>query len=43
MLRAMADKDRDKLRIKTLYGTLISFHGRDRFSFQIYREAARVT
>jgi DNA polymerase III subunit alpha len=36
MLRSMGDKDRDKLRIKTLYGTLISFHGRDRFSFQIY-------
>ncbi len=36
MLRSMGDKDRDKLRIKTLYGTLISFHGHDRFSFQIY-------
>ena len=36
MLRSMGDKDRDKLRIKTIYGTLISFHGRDRFSFQIF-------
>jgi hypothetical protein len=36
MMRSMGDKDRDKLRIKTLYGTLISFHGNDRFSFQIF-------
>ncbi len=36
ILRSMGEKDRDKLRIKTLYGTLISFHGIDRFSFQIY-------
>jgi DNA polymerase-3 subunit alpha len=36
MLRSLGDKDRDKLRIRTLYGTLISFHGRDRFSFQIF-------
>jgi hypothetical protein len=36
ILRSMGDRDRDKLRIKTLYGTLISFHGRDRFSFQIF-------
>jgi hypothetical protein len=36
MLRATGDKERDKRRIKTLYGTLISFHGKDRFSFQIY-------
>ena len=27
---------RDKRRIKSIYGTLISFHGRDRFSFQIF-------
>jgi hypothetical protein len=26
----------DKRRIKAVYGTLISFHGKDRFSFQIY-------
>jgi hypothetical protein len=36
MLRSRGEKDRDQLRIKTLYGTLISFHGIDRFSFQIY-------
>ncbi|MBI5351278.1 MAG: DNA polymerase III subunit alpha [Chloroflexi bacterium] len=36
MLRASEDKERDKRRIKTLHGTLISFHGRDKFSFQIY-------
>ncbi len=35
-LRSTDDRGRDKLRIKTLYGTLISFHGRDRFSFQIF-------
>jgi hypothetical protein len=36
MLRSTGDNERDKRRIKTIYGTLISFHGRDRFSFQIY-------
>ena len=36
MLRSTGDKERDKLRIKTIYGTLISFHGHDRFSFQIF-------
>jgi len=30
------DKEIDKRRIKTIYGMLISFHGRDRFSFQIF-------
>ena len=35
-LRSTGDHDRDKRRIKTLYGTLISFHGRDKFSFQIF-------
>ena len=35
-LRSTGDKERDKRRIKTIYGTLISFHGRDRFSFQIF-------
>jgi len=34
-LRSTGDKERDKRRIKTLYGTLISFHGHDRFSFLI--------
>ena len=36
VLRSTGDKERDKRRIKTIFGTLISFHGRDRFSFQIY-------
>jgi hypothetical protein len=36
LLRPTGDPERDKRRIKTLYGTLISFHGQDRFSFQIY-------
>jgi DNA polymerase-3 subunit alpha len=36
ILRSTGDKERDKRRIKTIYGTLISFHGRDRFSFQIF-------
>lgn len=35
-LRPTGDKERDKRRIKTLYGTLISHHGRDKFSFQIF-------
>jgi DNA polymerase-3 subunit alpha len=38
MLRSTGDKERDRRRIKTLYGTLISFHGRDRFSFQIFED-----
>ena len=36
LLRPTGDKERDKRRIRTLFGTLISFHGRDRFSFQIF-------
>jgi len=36
MLRSTGDHERDKRRIKTIYGTLISFHGRDKFSFQIF-------
>ena len=36
LLRSSGDKGHDNLRIKTIYGTLISFHGRDRFSFQIF-------
>ena len=31
-----ADSAIDKRRIKTIYGTLISFHGRDKFTFQIF-------
>jgi hypothetical protein len=36
VLRSTGDKERDKRRIKTIFGTLISFHGKDRFSFQIF-------
>lgn len=36
VLRASGSPERDKRRIKSIYGTLISFHGKDRFSFQIY-------
>jgi len=40
MLRTTGDKDRDRRRIKTIYGTLISFHGRDRFSFQVFENGS---
>ncbi|GAB4504871.1 MAG: DNA polymerase III subunit alpha [Anaerolineales bacterium] len=36
LLRPTGDRERDKRRIKVLHGTLISYHGRDRFSFQIF-------
>jgi len=36
MLRPGRDNEIDKRRIKAIYGTLISFHGRDKFSFQIF-------
>jgi DNA polymerase-3 subunit alpha len=36
ILRPTGDRERDKRRIKTLYGSLISYHGRDKFSFQIF-------
>jgi hypothetical protein len=36
LLRSTGDKERDKRRIKTLHGLLISFHGRDKFSFHIF-------
>jgi DNA polymerase III subunit alpha len=35
-LRSTGDRDRDKRRIKTIYGTLISYHGRDKFSFHVF-------
>ncbi|MBN2118023.1 MAG: DNA polymerase III subunit alpha [Anaerolineales bacterium] len=38
LLRSTGDREHDRRRIKTIYGTLISFHGRDRFSFQIFEE-----
>jgi DNA polymerase-3 subunit alpha len=36
ILRSTGDKERDKRRIKTIYGTLISYHGRDKFSFHVF-------
>jgi hypothetical protein len=38
VLRSTGDREHDRRRIKTLYGTLISFHGKDRFSFHIFEE-----
>jgi DNA polymerase-3 subunit alpha len=40
-LRSSGDKEQDRRRIKTIYGTLISFHGRDRLSFQIFENGSR--
>jgi DNA polymerase-3 subunit alpha len=40
-LRSSGNKEEDRRRIKTIYGTLISFHGRDRFSFQIFENGGR--
>jgi DNA polymerase-3 subunit alpha len=40
ILRSTGDKDHDRRRIKTIFGTLISFHGRDRFSFQIFENGS---
>ena len=37
-LRSTGDKEHDRRRIKTIFGTLISFHGKDRFSFQIFED-----
>jgi DNA polymerase III subunit alpha len=40
ILRSTGDKDHDRRRIKTIFGTLISFHGKDRFSFQIFENGS---
>jgi hypothetical protein len=40
-LRSSGNKDEDRRRIKTIFGTLISFHGHDRFSFQIFENGGR--
>jgi DNA polymerase-3 subunit alpha len=40
ILRTTGDKERDRRRIKTIYGTLISFHGKDRFSFQVFENGS---
>ncbi len=39
-LRTTGEKDHDRRRIKTIYGTLISYHGHDRFSFQIFENGS---
>ena len=41
-LRSTGDKERDRRRIKAIYGTLISFHGKDRFSFHIFEDGRGV-
>lgn len=40
-LRSSGNKEADRRQIKAIYGTLISFHGRDRFSFQIFENGSR--
>jgi hypothetical protein len=40
ILRSTGEKDHDRRRIKTIFGTLISFHGGDRFSFQIFENGS---
>ena len=40
ILRTTGNRERDRRRIKTIYGTLISFHGRDRFSFQVFENGS---
>jgi hypothetical protein len=40
IVRSTGDKDHDRRRIKTIFGTLISFHGKDRFSFQIFENGS---
>jgi len=40
-LRPTGNGESDKKRIKTIYGTLISFHGRDRFAFEVFENGAR--
>ncbi|MBL8077125.1 MAG: DNA polymerase III subunit alpha [Anaerolineales bacterium] len=36
ILRSTGDHERDKRRIRTLHGTITAYHGRDKFSFQIF-------
>jgi len=40
-LRSSGNKEEDRRNIKAVYGTLISFHGRDKFSFQIFENGGR--
>lgn len=41
-LRSTGDRNRDRLRIKTIHGILISYHGRDRFCFHIFEDGRGV-
>lgn len=41
VLQPTGDEERDKRRIKTLYGTLISYHGKDKFRFEIINKGKR--
>lgn len=41
ILQPTGDEERDKRRIKTLYGTLISYHGKDKFRFEIIDKGKR--
>jgi hypothetical protein len=38
ILRPSNDKIRDNLRIRAIYGTLITYPGNDRFAFQVYEQ-----
>lgn len=40
-LQPTGDEERDKRRIKTLYGTLISYHGKDKFRFEVINKGKR--
>jgi len=40
-LRSSGNKEEDRRSIKAIYGTLTSFPGRDRFSFQIFENGGR--
>jgi DNA polymerase-3 subunit alpha len=42
LLRSTGDRERDRRRIKIIHGTLISFHGKDRFSFHIFEDGRGV-
>ena len=41
LLHSTSDRERDKRRIKLIYGTLISFYGRDKFTFQLFHDGKR--
>ena len=39
ILRSTGDHERDKRRIRTLHGNITAYHGRDKFSFQIFENS----